>query len=1095
MKRENLKVTLLTVFVVILSAVSARGSVQQQIPAPAGSGEFGTQVAILPNGNIIVTDPLFDAPGPIANVGAVHLFNGTTLALIASLTGTNAEDRVSNFGVTVLPNGNYIVRSTMFGTNDVGAVTFCNMTTGCNFAVSAANSLVGGLTNDNVGNLDIIVLSDGDFVVRSTNWDKPSPTVSNVGAVTFCNAATGCPTGLVTDINSLIGGSASDFISNGGITVLSNGNYVVRSSNWDNPSPVLSNAGAVTFCNGTTGCTGAVSGTNSLIGTTAGDQVGSSGVNALTSGNYVVRSSQWDDNVSVVANVGAATFCSGTTGCAGTISSSNSLVGSLNGDGVGGSGLTELVNGNFVLFSSGWDLPSPLTTNVGAVTWCNGTSGCTGAVTASNSLVGSAASDQVGLLGAVALPNGNYVVRSTVWDNGAAVNAGAATLCSGTSGCTGAVSPTNSLVGASSGDNVSSGGIAFMDTSHYAVSSPNWDNGATADVGMVAYCDGTTGCIGAPDLVNSKDLVSPSTHYRYNFGSTSGDRFSSGGLRSQEYPTARDAWLANTPEADINGVTNAGICSRCNDVLGCNGAVTAADGLYGTSPNDRVGEFNYPTSDFRNYFVSSPRWNKLLAPQAGALTPCDITNPNSCKNQAVTPINSFTGNTQGDCVGGDCSTSSTCTALNNGYLACGSPSWDDGQVVDVGAVTLLNRKNNYGAGQTPSSSNSAVGTSAGDNVGEAGSITALPNGNYVVIVPLWNNGALTDAGAVVYGAGNVGTTGIISPANAVVGTGAQNPPNVVFDVLADKGILGVSFPIYNRTVVYRSEFRSILALQNQWSSTFVWNLRNVPSVIDDVIITDSTTVLLDVIPTVNSVTIEGTGNLISSGANFVDAPIQRDFTAPGTYFFPVGTKTNGDQASPVEVTVTGLAINPSTLRVEAFDFLLPGINGPESVSRLWELRETGDFIGDISFFWHFSDENGTPADYKVFKSENSDPPVQVIPFSIDIVARKATVTGVSTFSDWGIGNLVPTGAAVSVSGYVLTADGYEIRRASVTLTGAGGDERTTTTNRFGYYRFDDVPAGQIYFLTVQAKPHVFPNPTQIVFVTGDMNDINFVAAP
>jgi hypothetical protein len=125
-------------------------------------------------------------------------------------------------------------------------------------------------------------------------------------------------------------------------------------------------------------------------------------------------------------------------------------------------------------------------------------------------------------------------------------------------------------------------------------------------------------------------------------------------------------------------------------VLGCNGAVTAADGLYGTSPNDRVGEFNYPTSDFRNYFVSSPRWNKLLAPQAGALTPCDITNPNSCKNQAVTPINSFTGNTQGDCVGGDCSTSSTCTALNNGYLACGSPSWDDGQVVDVGAVTLLN---------------------------------------------------------------------------------------------------------------------------------------------------------------------------------------------------------------------------------------------------------------------------------------------------------------------------------------------------------------------------------------------------------------------
>ncbi len=44
------------------------------------------------------------------------------------------------------------------------------------------------------------------------------------------------------------------------------------------------------------------------------------------------------------------------------------------------------------------------------------------------------------LYGVTALSNGNYVVRSPYWDNGAATDAGAVTWGSGTTGCTGAVS-------------------------------------------------------------------------------------------------------------------------------------------------------------------------------------------------------------------------------------------------------------------------------------------------------------------------------------------------------------------------------------------------------------------------------------------------------------------------------------------------------------------------------------------------------------------------------------------------------------------------------------------------------------------------------
>ena len=84
---------------------------------------------------------------------------------------------------------------------------------------------------------------------------------------------------IIGEANSLVGSKAFDQIGNGNITRLSNGNYVVRSANWDNSAIV--DAGAVTFCNGTTGCTGPITPSNSLVGSSASDNVGlASGVPA-----------------------------------------------------------------------------------------------------------------------------------------------------------------------------------------------------------------------------------------------------------------------------------------------------------------------------------------------------------------------------------------------------------------------------------------------------------------------------------------------------------------------------------------------------------------------------------------------------------------------------------------------------------------------------------------------------------------------------------------------------------------------------------------------------------------------------------------------
>ena len=117
--------------------------------------------------------------------------------------------------------------------------------------------------------------------------------------------------------------------------------------------------------------------------------------------------------------------------------------------------MTALTNGNYVVSSPYWD--NGAVADAGAVTWGSGTTGVSGVVSSANSLVGSTANDKVGYGGVTALSNGNYVVMSRYWDNGAATDAGAATWGSGTSGVSGVVSSANSLVGSTAGDQLGYG--------------------------------------------------------------------------------------------------------------------------------------------------------------------------------------------------------------------------------------------------------------------------------------------------------------------------------------------------------------------------------------------------------------------------------------------------------------------------------------------------------------------------------------------------------------------------------------------------------------------------------------------------------------
>lgn len=106
------------------------------------------------------------------------------------------------------------------------------------------------------------------------------------------------------------------------------------------------------------------------------------------------------------------------------------------------------------------------------------------------------------------------------------------------------------------------------------------------------------------------------------------------------------------------------------------------------------------------------------------------------------------------------------------------------------------------------------------------------------------------------------------------------------------------------------------------------------------------------------------------------------------------------------------------------------------------------------------------------------------------------------FDDPGISNAVggngtdigayerqsPTAASVSVSGRVNGENGRGIPGALVFLTLQNGEVLTARTSSFGYFRFNDIEAGQVCVINVTAKSYLFD--PFVLNVTGDIADLN-----
>jgi hypothetical protein len=559
---------------VVSSSNSLVGSTAGDRIGLTGNARDPNGVMALNNGNYVVASP-FWAKGALKEAGAVTWGNGnggTTgeISSNSSLVGSQADDMVGIGGVKALTNGNYVVGSWSWadgGVRQVGAVTWANGVTGISGEISSSNSLIGSQEYDRVGlygnSITELSNSNSDYVVANRDWANGSE--KKAGAVTWGSGTAGV-SGVINSNNSLVGTTANDAVGSGGITALANGNYVVASPNWGNGS--VQNAGAVTWgdgSNGGKGISGEVGSHNSLVGSQEGDAVGGSRITALRNGNYVVGSSGW------AQKRGAVTWGSATAGVSGVVSSDNSLVGSHERDFVGSYySVTELSNGNYVVSSPDW--ANGTAARAGAVTWVDGSKGISGEISSSNSLVGRLENDTVGA-DVTALTNGNYVVNSSSWANGTVKNAGAVTWVNGLKGLTGEINSQNSLVGSQEGDLVGRGGVIALGNGNYVVISPYWVNGTAAQAGAVTWGNGTEGVSGVVNSGNS--LV----------GSQTDDQVGSDGiavLSSGNYVVLSSLW-ANGAQAEAGAVTIA------SGATGMAGVVGSGNSLVGVHAGDHLG--------------------------------------------------------------------------------------------------------------------------------------------------------------------------------------------------------------------------------------------------------------------------------------------------------------------------------------------------------------------------------------------------------------------------------------------------------------------------------------------------------------------------
>lgn len=739
-----------------------------EIPGPLGSSKFGAAVAIVKHGNIVVADPGW----PDGKYwGAVRMYSPDG-ALLSSLNGT-AELRVGHGGIFVLGNGNFVVLSTgadfqNCSFNLLGAATWVDVDVGLPATLTASNSLVC-MNADEPDEIKAISLHNGNFVVQSDF------------EAAWGSAEDGLQTGVATTANSF------RTIPDTSIKPLQNGNFVVISPGW---SP----GGAVTLGNGLTGLTGTPSASNSLVGATNLDIIGSGGITELTNGDFVVSSPYWDN--AGQTNAGAVTWVDGVTGLAATVSASNSLVGATQDDRVG-EVVVALANGNYVVVSRDWDDWTTATPRIGAVTWGNGSQagGTKGIVSPANSLIGVLNKFTAGSRGVKPLSNGNYVVQSGGYLS--SFDPGAATWANGAAPLAGAIGPGNSLIGSSSyisATPLTNGNFVFADAEW---KKPDWINdddkpplAQSRVVGAVMLVDGTIGAVGSIDPARSL------------LGNGYGIPGRGGGSMEGVTALSDGNYAVCTIDFQVDGKAatpkSVGSVTWQDGFVGVGGVVSAANSITGSKSYDQICYVNLqpynsilplPGGD---YLIRSPYWGNAGNTKAGAVT---WVAGGGTQTGVVSSANSLVGASINERIGAN---DRPLLMLGSTDYVLSNPQWTDGGTLPAAGSVTLGRVDGSITGEI-TSTNSLVGINANDGVGSGG-VIGLGGPYYLIRSPFWHDAAGVAYGAMTLASADFDLAGPLPSDRTVFGSVANQGTTMVYAFDEGSTQLVIGEPSANKVI-------------------------------------------------------------------------------------------------------------------------------------------------------------------------------------------------------------------------------------------------------------------------------------------------------
>ncbi|MBP6212249.1 MAG: hypothetical protein KA447_04340 [Pyrinomonadaceae bacterium] len=359
--------------------------------------------------------------------------------------------------------------------------------------------------------------------------------------------------------------------------------------------------------------------------------------------------------------------------------------------------------------------------------------------------------------------------------------------------------------------------------------------------------------------------------------------------------------------------------------------------------------------------------------------------------------------------------------------------------------------------------------------------------------------------------------------------------NALVDVGTDRYMAG-EFHSYGRHVsrfftrVYNQQW-SVLAPTTDWFNPANWTTNAVPATNSNVVIpvnsgtlniSSSDVVLGDLLInggtlkiaagrtlTINGVlrldggSITGDGTVVitrcksdgimhSNDTAYIRTSLVRCVDGTTTYNFPVGTANGYSPITIENITGTGNV----SVKANQGAYSGPAMYLPANrLGRWWQIENPGGGVTNANLFLGYldSDVSGTEGNYGAYRISGGI--ASGLTSIVNTFSNTVNSPNVTGFSDWTLAELSPTAANVSVGGRVITAAGNGIGKTVVTLTDQSGNARIVLTNAFGYYRFENVEAGQTYIIAAQSKRFQFTNPTQIISVKSDVTDADFVSSP